>query len=196
VTFENPYLDVVAGGVTVGAGRAGYADRYIETLRDREELVDEYAWAIPNRPAIEMIVDHDPVLEVGAGTGYWAWCVRQAGGDILPTDLNAPFDDEWVPVWEARGQEVVLDYPDWTLLLVWPPRQEFVATETLGRYEGDTIIYIGEGRGGCTATDRFHEMLHEEWIRAEVVDIPTYLGLRDRLEVWRDPDVVKRGVDQ
>lgn len=193
VEFDNPYLDEVAGGVTVGAARAGFEEPYVETLRRRNNLVEEYGWAIPNEAAIETILEYDPILEIGAGRGYWAWCIRQAGGDILPTDIDAPFDDEWTPVWEARGQEAVLDYPDWTLLLVWPPYREFVATEVLGRYEGDTLIYVGEGRGGCTAEDRFHEMLHDEWVRVDTVDIPSYLGIRDRLEVWRDPAVSEGG---
>jgi len=77
---------------------------------------------------------------------------------------------------------------DRTLLLIWPSYGETWATEALGAYQGDTCIYVGEGRGGCTADDRFHQMLHEEWSLAETVAIPQYLGLHDRLEVWLDDD--------
>jgi hypothetical protein len=68
--------------------------------------------------------------------------------------------------------------------MVWPSYDETWPTETLGAYEGDTVIYVGEGRGGCTADDRFHQMLHDKWQLEETVAIPQYLGLNDRLEVW------------
>lgn len=182
--LDNPYFDRVAGGVTIGP-RIQYSEKAADMLIARNDLVQEFAWAIPNAEAIATIVREEPILEVAAGNGYWAWLVRQAGGDILPTDAEAPFETEWTPVWKDRAQDVVTDYPDRTLLMVWPPLGSMMAVETLGRYEGDTCIYVGESRGGATANDRFHEMLHEEWELGEVVEIPTYLGIRDRLEVWR-----------
>lgn len=186
IVLENPYFDEVAGGVTVGGDRFDYSDRYIETLTQREELVKEYAWAIPNREAIETIARYGPILEVGAGNGYWAHLLSQADVDVIATDLNAPTDEEWYPVWKADARKVVTDYPDRTLLMVWPSYSDTWATEALGAYQGDTCIYVGEGRGGCTADDRFHQMLHEEWELTETVRLPQYSGIRDRLEVWVD----------
>lgn len=185
--MENPYFAAVAGGVTVGGDRYDYSDRNVGILRQRDELVDKYAWAIPNTEAIETIADFEPILEVGAGNGYWAWLLRQLDVDVLATDLNAPDEDAWSPVWKADARDVVTDYPDRTLLMVWPEYDETWPIEALGAYQsagGDTCIYVGEGRGGCTATDRFHQMLHEEWALTETVAIPQYLGLHDRLEVW------------
>jgi len=184
IVLDNPYFDEVAGGVTIGGDRSAYSDRHVETLTRREELVEEYAWAIPNHEAIETVARCDPILEVGAGNGYWAHLLRQIDVDVLATDLNASTDQEWSPVRKADARDVVPDYPDRTLLMVWPSYSESWATETLGAYQGDTCIYVGEGRGGCTADDRFHQMLHEEWGLTETVRIPQYTGIRDRLEVW------------
>jgi hypothetical protein len=182
--IDNPYFATVAGGVTVGGNRYDTSQRHIDRLETRDELTEEYAWAIPNHEAIATIATHDPVLEVGAGNGYWAYLLRQVDGDVLATDADAPFDPEWSPVWSARAQSVVPDYPDRTLLMVWPSYDETWPSETLGAYQGDTVIYVGEGRGGCTADDRFHQLLHDEWQLEATVAIPQYLGLNDRLEVW------------
>jgi len=138
----------------------------------------------PNEAAIKTIVGHEPILEVSAGAGYWAWCIRQFDADIIATDPAAPIQPQWSPVWTASAQKVVPDYPERTLLLVWPSYDDIWPAEALEMYQGETIIYVGEGRGGCTADDRFHQMLHEEWELVETVDIPQYLGLHDRLEVW------------
>lgn len=184
LALENPYFEAVAGGVTVGGDRFAYSDRHLEILIQREELVQEYAWAIPNQEAIETIARYEPILEVGAGNGYWAWLLRQMDVTVVATDLNAPTDEEWSPVWKADAREVIHDYPERSLLMVWPSYNESWATETLGAYPGDTCIYVGEGRSGCTADNRFHQMLHEEWELTETVRIPQYTGTRDRLEVW------------
>jgi hypothetical protein len=186
--LKNPYFETVAGGVTVGANRVDWSPDHVDLLRRREELVEKYAWGIPNEAAIKRIAEYEPILEVGAGSGYWAHLLRQLDVDVLATDLEAPVEPQWSPVWRADAQSVVPDYPDRTLLLVWPSYGETWAAEALGAYQGDTCIYVGEGRGGCTADDRFHQMLHEEWSLAETVAIPQYLCLHDRLEVWLDDD--------
>ena len=196
MTFENPYFEEVAGGVTVGANRASWSRKAVDVLERREALVKEYAWAIPTREAIETIVEHGPIVEVGAGTGYWAWCVDQLGGVVAATDAEPPGSTyRRVAAYDARRRvnAMVADELDAALLMVWPPHDDPMATDALEVYPGETVIYVGEGRGGCTADDRFHCLLHEDWELVETVDIPTYLGLHDRLEVWRDPDVVPRG---
>lgn len=187
--WSNPYFEAVAGGVTVGQCRGDYTnDRAYELNHRREDLVQEYAWAIPNYEAIATIVDHAPILEVGAGGGYWAHLCRYFDCHVLSTDPEPwPNAEAWYPVWKASAQDIAAEYPERTLLLVWPSYGESWATEALGMYGsagGETCIYVGEGRGGCTADDRFHQMLHEEWTLKETVAIPTYLGIHDRLEVW------------
>lgn len=183
--LENPYFDAVARGVTVGTDREpDLTDKVMRTFRRRVDLVDEYAWGIPNMAAIKTIIDYEPILEVGAGNGYWTYLLRQADADVIATDLNAPFDNEWSPVWAADAREVVVDYPDRTLLMVWPSNGQSWPTEALGAYDGDVVVYVGEGRGGATADEGFHQMLHEEWEVEKAVAVPAYLGIRDRLEVW------------
>ena len=196
VTFENPYFEEVAGGVTVGSDRASWSEKAVDLLERREELVEEYSWAIPNREAIETIVEYEPIVEVGAGTGYWAWCIDQLGGVVAATDAEPPEATyRHVASYDARRRvnAMVADELDAALLLVWPPYDNPMAADALEAYPGETVIYVGEGRGGCTGDKRFHRLLHEDWQLTETVDTPTYLGLHDRLEVWRDPEVVDEG---
>lgn len=187
--FENPYFEEVAGGVTVGSDRFDWTDRHTETVARRDELVDEFAWAIPNEAAVETLVDHAPLLEVGAGRGYWAWCVRQAAdenGTIVATEPDPRWDEEWtLPILGLDATDAIAEFSDGrTLFLCWPPYADPMAADALDAYGGDTVIYVGEGRGGCTGDDRFHELLHTGWGLVETVAIPTYLGIHDRLEVW------------
>lgn len=188
---ENPYFDAVAGGVTVGQYRGSFSDRAIEVLRRRDELVQEYAWAIPNAPAIRTLVDHDPVLEVGAGNGYWASLVEQAGGDIIATDSLQDVDgepDSWTTVEQLDARNAIREYGEGrTLFICWPNYGDhwaYNATVEYASIGGECLVYVGEGRSGCTGDEAFHQLLHDAWTLAETVAIPTYLGLHDRLEVW------------
>ena len=54
----------------------------------RKKLIWAYSWAIPSNEVILKIAQHSPLLEVGAGTGYWSWLLRQARADIIATDRD------------------------------------------------------------------------------------------------------------
>ncbi len=54
-----------------------------------------------------------------------------------------------------------------TLLLIWPPnpgdKNEDMALNSLKAFTGEQLVYIGEWRDGCTATDGFFDELGEAW---------------------------------
>lgn len=169
--LDNPYLDVVTD----------------ETSREQTpvELAEKFAWAIPNAAAIATIAREGPILEIGAGTGYWAGLLRQADVDVVATDPAAPLDPEWSPVEAISAADAVAEYPERSLLVVWPSDDESWAADALADTEADTCIYVGEGPGGCTADRRFHRLLREHWHRESVVSIPQYPDAHDSLEVWK-----------
>lgn len=147
---------------------------------ERHKLVEKYAWAIPNQEAIECIVKHSPVIELGAGTGYWAKLVKEAGGDINAYDTK------------PRGPNVVAwydpkelgNFDNLTLFLCWPPYATSMAFNYLSSFKGKKVIYIGEGNGGCTADDSFHELLESDFEEIEMIEIPQWYGMHDYLSVW------------
>lgn len=181
----NPYLDAVRATGDVDEDASNPRDVGLEP---HDDLVEEYAWAIPNESAIRTIAEYGPILEVGAGAGYWAMLLRQVGVDVVATDPAAPVDPAWSPVEPLAAREAVEEYPDRTLLTVWPSEDETWAAEALHAYDGDTCIYVGEPPGGCTADKHFHHLLQEGWEREGMVGIPQYRGVNDRLEVWVRPD--------
>jgi hypothetical protein len=114
-----------------------------------------------------------------------------AGGDIISYDRNLPLENEewnftrqWFPI-QIGGPERIKDHRDRTLLLVWPPCDEPLASQALANYSGKTVIFVGEDRGGCTGDDRFFDLLEENFQEEEVIHIPTWLGISDHLLVCR-----------
>lgn len=161
----------------------------------RAALVAEYAWAIPDDRAIATIVGlGKPVIELGAGNGYWASLIAEAGGTVECYDREPGDHSEgatgklWHPVSEGTCDVITRAHKDHALMLVWPPYATPMGTECLLRFMeagGSTLVYVGEGSGGCTADDEFHRILDEHWVNEKYVSIPQWHGIHDGLSVYR-----------
>lgn len=186
-SFENPYFDEVAGGIVVGSDRADFSDRHREVVERRDDLVREYAWGIPNGEAVRTLARYGPILEVGAGKGYWSMCILAAGGDAIATDAD-PFrfgDGTWTDVVGMGAVDAIDEFGEGrTLFICWPPKQDWVA-EALRSFDGEYVAYVGEGRTGVTAPPGFHRALFEGYHLVDVRPIPRYVVCRDRLELWQ-----------
>lgn len=68
---------------------------------------------------------------------------------------------------------VVEEYPDHSLMLIWPTYHEDWPGKTLESWEGDTLIYVGEGKDQATGDTWFHEQIETEWTLLESIQIPT-----------------------
>ena len=151
----------------------------------RREWAKKYAWAIPNAEAIERIVEESPIVEIGAGTGYWAWLIDQKGGDIICYDVDPPTDEEaWYDV-KWGDHEKASAFPNRTLFLSWVSYNEDWGLKALKNYEGDTVIVIGEGSGGCTGDSGFHSRLAHNWKVVDSVNIPQWYGIHDYMRVYK-----------
>jgi len=192
----NPYFDqAVALGINPDPNRDWFQEyawldkgpkAYIKVFNARHELTKKYAWAIPNAEAIEQLRMYQPLIEIGAGKGYWASLID---GDILCFDHkfnDNPYTDHdelFYPV-ELGGPEKVAEHPYRTLFLCWPPYSNPMGADCLKLYQGNIFIHVGEGPGGCTGDDEYWQILEEEWVETKTVIIPSWYGIRDYFQVY------------
>lgn len=156
----------------------------------RSDLTRKYGFAIPNPPALNFIANWGPVVEMGAGTGYWASLLRKMKVDIRAFDNFSGygkngygFGTPWVAI--LKGTPVTLEgHGDRTLFLCWPDYNSPFASNCLRHYPGDRLIYVGEGYGGCTGNDRFHARLKKEWTLVKTISLPTWPGIHDNLYAY------------
>jgi len=185
--MHNPYFDYY----WQQGKREGY--EYKESESDSSVCctggVHKYSWAIPNEEAINAIVAHSPngVVEIGAGRGYWAYLLDQVGCLVVAYDVKCHdenhYNDNWFPV--LFGEEVMAKhYPDRTLFLCWPPCAQLMALNALLSYTGNTVVYVGEGAGGCTGDDDFHSLLNAGWTLLSQVSIPQWSCIHDDLRIF------------
>jgi hypothetical protein len=97
--------------------------REMQVVHARASIL--YSYAVPNMDAIAAIEKHAPILEIGAGRGYWARLLRDHGVPILAYDQIADepslMSIQWTEVLVGRGKQIAPHYPDHTLMLCWPP---------------------------------------------------------------------------
>lgn len=152
-----------------------------------------YSWAIPTEEALECITEFGPILEVGAGNGYWAYLLQNMGVDVVAVDRHPPrpesknvygHNTRYTHVRKGNSR-APLKYPGRTLMLCWPPYATPLAYDALRSYSGEYLIYIGEGTGGCNGDDRFFNALHDDWKHVRYQSIPQWPGIHDGLNVYR-----------
>ena len=135
-------------------------------------LARRYAYGIPTDEALDAIAALSPagVVELGAGTGYWARLLHERGVDVVAYDRWPPpsgenryvrTDTMWHSV--QPGDEHMVDrHPDRTLLLVWPTWNEAWPGEAVARHHrsgGEALVFVGEGPGGRTGDSVLHARL-------------------------------------
>ncbi len=168
------------------------ASKYLMPLSiGRHRYVYKYAWAIPCKAALEAIAKHSPIVEVGAGSGYWASLLSKVGVDIIAYDIapeNVHLSKKhhrwkWFDV-KKGDEKSVAAHSDRALFLCWPPYNEDMAFNCAKQYKGDVILFIGE-RNGCTGTEEFFDYLDEHFELEDSIELPVWLGLHDALYIYR-----------
>lgn len=178
-----------------GDGYAGPKwERHMEdtynTHMARRYLTAWIAFSVPTDEAIRAVAALSPIIEIGAGTGYWAWMLEHVGADVLAFDYKLTDNDyteEGVFWTEVRhGDETEPgNHPERALLLCWPPYDSDMGINCLHAYEGHTLAYVGEHYGGCCANDAFFAELDHHWEQVEEYGLPQWYGMHDYLTIWR-----------
>lgn len=223
----NPYWDIVAPATTpIDAGRRavdGGNPRGSARLGLAQTLLHAaYAYAVPSPETLQWIaaITADrPVVEIGAGRGYWAHQLALHGVDVTAYDRHPPgghtsntwfpampgLPHQWHPVGGLRdlatmrrsARQATPVVAQHVLFLCWPPAWEHpMARNALAAYErigGDQIVYIGEHGGGRCADEHFFNALDTGWeLASEDTAYVKWWNLNDVAQLW----VRKTGVSQ
>lgn len=172
--------------------KSGLGDMYLVSAAVREFARDAYSWATPTDRALTAIVERGPIVEIGAGTGYWAALLADRGADVVAYDIQPPpnfwhrGENQWFDL-RTGSAELAGKHPDRTLFLCWPPYADRMATDALKahmRAGGERLVYVGEGEGGCTGGYMFHRLVERFYVADAEIAIPQWEGLHDYLTCY------------
>jgi hypothetical protein len=142
---------------------------------ERKSLLSRYAFSIPTADTLTAVARHSALVEIGAGSGYWAMCLAACGADIVAYDIFPPvegpptsisemnwqFRKVWHPVRKGNESSVAA-HADRTLFLCWPPPENPMASRALDLYMkagGKTVIVIGEMKPLSMGDAALYEMM-------------------------------------
>jgi len=140
---------------------------------------------------------------IGAGVGYWAYLLREAGAEVHAFDSAPPAATHGAATAQTKintyhgdcpsiarveaGSPRVLTHARWrshTLLLCYPPPRSSMAARSLSAYGGDTVIHVGEWLGD-TGDITFERQLAAEWQLTERLPLPCWGDTVEDLTVWK-----------
>ncbi|MBO0884397.1 MAG: hypothetical protein J2P17_29515 [Mycobacterium sp.] len=206
----NPYWEIVRPSVSVRNGRrvvdGGNPDGSARLAFAGMMLQAIYAYAIPSPETIAWVSEFcegRPLLEMGAGRGYWAAQLAAAGMVITAYDSEPPDQtenvsfpsasgqvDTWHPVQDRRHfDRRVTAGSDDVLFLCWPPGWgNTMASDALAAFEqadGNRLIFIGEPKGGKTGDDAFFDALSAGWtLASQDTQFVSWWNVQDVAQAW------------
>ena len=138
------------------SSNVNHDDRMTEWLRIRilgKVLLDKYSWAIPDTRCLNILSTFSPLIEIGAGKGYWCSLLRNMNVDIVAYDNDKDNTDTFTTV--LLGNEKSLKQKsnnNRNLFLCYPDENYELALKCMQYYDGQYIIHVGELFFGNKAT--------------------------------------------
>ena len=161
----------------------------------RMAAIKEFGFAVLTREVIEVLRSYAPLLEIGAGSGYWAYELNNAEVPCVATDpepyscVRTDLEALWLPVVRLSADEAIKRYgAGRALLAVWPSYNQDWCAAALEQHhaaDGQWAIIAHEGVGNCIGNDRMFDVLARDWVSHRIVELPQWSGIRDYLEIFR-----------
>lgn len=136
----------------------------------RDAFIAGFTFAIPCREALEFIAGYSrKLVEVGAGTGFWASQLRRVGVDVVATDNVKPGEVSYhhtvgahSPILHMEAAEAITAHPERDVLAIWPCMSDWLEKAIDQIKPGRKLFYIGESSGGCTADSGFFDKIYDD----------------------------------
>lgn len=165
----------------------------------RHDIVSEFSFTIPYYSILQKVASFSPIVEIGAGSGYWARCLTEMGADVIAYDSFPPgeqnswewyngnpwFDDTWYSI-NKGDHSAAAGHPDRTLFMAWPMPMNPMAYYALNSYKnagGRTVIFIGDPHPGSSGDEYFYQLLYKHR-ELENTDLYSWPGIKEKLLIY------------
>jgi hypothetical protein len=156
-----------------------------EAVALRIAYTQRYSWVILSwnliyKVAFTLKDAEGPIIEVFAGTGWFAYFLNAVfaterfanlNKTVVASDLSSKADSKKFgrfgvyapvePIVMDAIQHVVQVAPK-TIIMFWPDYNDDIALKTIRAFimmGGNKLLYCGESKGGCCATDQFFDLI-------------------------------------
>lgn len=160
------------------------------------DAASHYSWGVPTEKVIRMIASLGPLVEMGAGNGYWAMLLSKVGSDIIAFDEKPTWSrlrsladqNPWMAMGVRHGKvrrgrpEDLRRMSERTLLLCWPPKDDPMAIDSLMAWGGDRIVLVGPRK--YVGSDEFYDELQKNYVLRHDEPLPSWPECEDSAQFW------------
>lgn len=194
-SLENPYLTEFEALPSNYKRKEGAhlidgaeAQREKDFWNTRLKLTDKYSWGVPTEEAVKQIsMFTDSVIDFGAGSGYWAYLLKQTNVDVIAVDnweAGKP-DKLWIDV-KTGSYEYLKMTSGRTLFMCWIPQYSDMGLTALKTWNGDKFIMVGEDTPArSNANPEFFKYLYSHYELVKMINIPQWYNHRDAVFFYR-----------
>ena len=166
-------------------------------------MCEEYAWAVPDNRTLSILKHFSPLIEIGAGKGYFCKLLRERGVDIIAYDREVDSKLSWGDVLIGGPKKLLKNLAKGrNLFLCYPDEDNSMACPCLNNFDGEYLIHIGElistgqlsspqAPWGRTSGADFQVALMTEFHCVLVSELPAFPFSRDCITVWRRTNWVR-----
>lgn len=167
-------------------------------LMFRDAYIEKCGYHVVTKELVDTLGSYlrGKVVEVGSGSGWFAAHLRAAGHVLTCYD-----DNSWRETWtrhtdilHGNGPDVVGDAD--TVIMCWPDYDApFAHQVAMNMKSGARLLHCGEGSGGCTGDDDFHDLVYEDtscginpaqMFRDKMWDVNRrFFGIHDSWSLWQ-----------
>lgn len=118
---------------------------------------------LPTDTALDVLKEYSPIVDIGAGNGYWTEMINRAGGDCIAIEPDPELrEHEWCHI-EKGTHEVVKKYNDRNVLLCHPPGSLWIVDLLDYMNDDQTLIFVGEWWRGQDGLKDFFDKLRVQY---------------------------------
>lgn len=166
-------------------------------------MCEKYAWAVPDDRTLKILKHFSPLIEIGAGKGYFSRLLTDWGVDILAFDREVDKKTSWGEVLIGGPKKLLKKHAKGrNLFLCYPDEDSSMACPCLDNFDGDYVIHIGElittgqlsspqAPWGRTSGADFQVALMSEFHCVLVSELPAFPFSRDCISVWKRTEWVR-----
>lgn len=176
-------------------------ERSMELLKLREKAVKELGFAIPCRELLDALKQYQPIIEIGAGSGYLTTLMRKHGVEVVGTDPGfggfgftvGRYDNQQQVM---QGKTAVRHFRDRTVFCSWPTLEHTWFRQAMRAMRiGQKLIVIEEDSCAEQSTWDYREAMFQPLAD---IPLPAWYHMNDRASVWikrHEPRRPQCGID-
>jgi hypothetical protein len=158
----------------------------------RAEYVGRWGFLIPCAELMDALAGHEPIVEVGAGSGYMTHLMRHRGIHVIGSDIEPPLRDSGhgfvVAVHDPEQVQIeaktmVRRYPERTVFASWPTYSHTWLRQMMRAMAVGQVLIVT--REDCIGSESAWTYLDNCFEELQVIDLPVFPYIHDYAGVYR-----------